>query len=87
MDAQSAKIRSLNLRLLHLLVKIRKNIFISVVNYHLQGRVKERELSWVREVPSGLIGCALASLGLRVVEWRGIQTGDISFVRDCIISL
>ena len=49
----------------------------------VRGRAKERELSLVREVLSGLIGCASAALCLRAVEGREIQTGDISFARAC----
>ena len=37
----------------------------------------------MREVPSGLISCARAALGWRAVEWREIQTGDISFAQAC----
>ena len=44
----------------------------------VEGRAKERELSLVREVPSGLIGCASAALSLWAMEGKEIQTGDIS---------
>ena len=40
-----------------------------------QGRANERELSLVREVPSGLIGCALAALSKWMGGRREIQTG------------
>ena len=52
----------------------------------VRGRAKERELSLVREVLSGLIGCASAALCLRAVEGREIQTGDISFARACTVA-
>ena len=35
---------------------------------NIQGRAKERELGWVREVLSGMIGCASAALTKRVIE-------------------
>ena len=45
----------------------------------VQGRAKERELSLVREVPPGLVGCASAALSLWVAKKREIHTGSISF--------
>ena len=67
---------------IHVLHGRRRGFHVSIREeqelHALQGEVKERELSWMREVPSGPIGCASAALSEWVVERREIQTGDIS---------
>ena len=48
----------------------------------VQGRAKERELSFMRQVPSGLIGCPSAGLSYWVAEEREIQTVFLLLLRE-----
>ena len=57
------------------------------ISIQLQGRAKERELSLLREVLSGPIGCALAAQVLWVEESWEFKHGTILLQEPVFISL